>query len=54
MFMILLLLIKSEQEESFMCLAYAIHKCNEVTNNIFHRDVDDVVGLLRIVITCIL
>ena len=37
-----------------MCLANAIHKCNEVTNNLFQRDVVDVIGLLRVVITCIL
>ena len=35
-----------------MCVANVIYKCNEVANNIFQRDVVNVIGLLRIVITC--
>ena len=35
-----------------MYVANAIYKFKEVTNNIFQRDVVDVIGLLHIVITC--
>ena len=37
-----------------MCIANAIYKCNAVTNNLFQRDVVDVIGLLSEVITNIL
>ena len=37
-----------------MYVANGIYKCNEVTNNIFQRNLVDVIGLLHIVITFIL